>query len=802
MLQFCLGKQCVLSATRAHFGETVYVPRFFTEHDFEVTSEEQREELLKTLNRSGGTWTRACDYVCSRLSIIRLPVQREGRWRVALLPNIVGASDADVSVQVGMFYELLEKSEQLLGDSLSAEQVASLKAVLPPGSGMRTLVDYLIAKFAPDATRLALGYTRNRAERLVARYDIFVSERHATREAAYLKVSGKVIKRTGEEIKDLKRATEHEMQRLVQKEHLLQKVARRARVDGGGWKSEEDFITIIKDVVRGMGEASSKGATGATPEDADILEKAQKAFGIAGGKVDRIYQAVRAAVIARFGRDVSRTTVYNCFVEAGIKFAGNVPEMALVLHQHYCRARVLLYVWFFLCFSAWSIVLSIDQKALYKANCDRHKGKEIQIMSERARWAVTDKGAGYDTLCSLALFSIWLLPWRALSVEMAARVGLSAFMAKMVTAFGYDSEEVYGERDGCAAAYGYIAAVKGLNSDECEPESSARNQGAVDKFCTEFHEFCAGPDGMFVPLVLFILDNSKGPADKDFAFCLGLFFFIRNLDVAAAVSPAGKCSYEVPVEKVNGALARRLKGVMIRFKAECIDKMAAALSSLWALCYKTDVATFSGGGGHVDVKVASEVKTAFPWDAVEIKAFLAAKPAGRVDFNSRHEQQWPGISDLYRKVFLYQMGTNSDGYVLFSRDSGSCMWRKREGCSAHEPWRGPRGMRLLLDLWPRGVPPPLCPQRSVRGLTHGQPSATTCASCTRTSPPTPSTRGASAMLLGRRASPCPVAKNRARSRISTWSSAVCCPRSCGRSCRRSSSLSARQSPTTSSTWRR
>ena len=49
-------------------------------------------------------------------------------------------------------------------------------------------------------------------------------------------------------------------------------------------------------------------------------------------------------------------------------------------------------------YGANSVILSIDQKALYKANCDRAKGKDMQIMSERARWGVTNKGSGYDTL--------------------------------------------------------------------------------------------------------------------------------------------------------------------------------------------------------------------------------------------------------------------------------------------------------------------------------------------------------------------------------------------------------------------
>ena len=148
---------------------------------------------------------------------------------------------------------------------------------------------------------------------------------------------------------------------------------------------------------------------------------------------------------------------------------------------------------------------------------------------------------------------------------------------------------------------------------------------------------------------------------------------------------------------------------MVRYKAESKSPKGAANEALRATCERVDGATFNGGGGVVNVEVASDHKTAFPWDAVEIKEFLAASPEGKAAFKSKHEQQWPGIADLYRKVYLYQMGANTDGHILYSHDSGSCIWRKREGCTAHEPWRGPTGMRLLLALWPAGIPPSIVP---------------------------------------------------------------------------------------------
>jgi hypothetical protein len=199
--------------------------------------------------------------------------------------------------------------------------------------------------------------------------------------------------------------------------------------------------------------------------------------------------------------------------------------------------------------------------------------------------------------------------------------------------------------------------------------------------------------------VLFILDNSKGPSDKDFNFALGIFWKIHDLDAAAAVSPAGKCSHDVPVEKVNGGMARRIRGSMVTFQAESDDPMARANESLRTLCDRVHGATCNGGGGCIDVIVAADVETSFTWDAVEQKTFLGLSALDREAFTSTHEGTWPGISDLYRTVHEYQFGTNSDGHMLFFHDSGSCMWRKRDGCGAHGPWRGPAVQQKMLDAW-------------------------------------------------------------------------------------------------------
>ena len=127
-LEFCKWKQNVLRALRGRFGESVYIPDFFEDHEFDVASE-QREALVRAVNVK----LRAIkDFVCESLNVTRLPVRRGGSWYVALLPNMVGASDADVAAGVGTFYELLKLREEQhrRGDELTADDVANLAATL------------------------------------------------------------------------------------------------------------------------------------------------------------------------------------------------------------------------------------------------------------------------------------------------------------------------------------------------------------------------------------------------------------------------------------------------------------------------------------------------------------------------------------------------------------------------------------------------------------------------------------------------------------------------------------------------
>eukprot|EP00966_Prymnesium_polylepis_P159060 3675992-Prymnesium_polylepis.1 len=135
-LEFCKWKQHILRALQSLFGQEVFISDFCQQHDFQVDSPEQCTKLRTATQ--GGQYTIICDCICECLNVTRMPVLHDSTWCIALLPNMVGASDTDVASGVGTFYELLELRRQQLeqhrGEKLSSDDVANLAAVLR-GSG-------------------------------------------------------------------------------------------------------------------------------------------------------------------------------------------------------------------------------------------------------------------------------------------------------------------------------------------------------------------------------------------------------------------------------------------------------------------------------------------------------------------------------------------------------------------------------------------------------------------------------------------------------------------------------------------
>ena len=190
VLEFCKWKQMVLRALQSRFGETVCVAEFFQIHKFETVhseeeqrSEEQRSKLAIAMQAQ--TWKHISVFVCESLNVTRLPVQRNGRWCVAVLPNVVGASDIDVASGVGTFYEVLElhRQQEQRGDALSSGDVAKLAVALRGGAGVeRTFINYLAAKWALRSCRKHLGLIN------LGKYDEDVRGLCTECAAAFLKV--------------------------------------------------------------------------------------------------------------------------------------------------------------------------------------------------------------------------------------------------------------------------------------------------------------------------------------------------------------------------------------------------------------------------------------------------------------------------------------------------------------------------------------------------------------------------------------------------------------------------------------
>ena len=259
---FFLKKQEVLLQLHSWLGESVHVPFFFCKYNFlgddaqhtvcspphppqphpstptpsTLATHKTRHvpchadaaapvtHQVQTLH-SHNHYRIASSFICNNLNVVRLPVKVAGHWhwRQALLPNIVGLSDEDFSEQLGHFYQL-EAVRSNQGATMTPEDVRNLKATLPAGSGSRAVVDFLIAKFADDETRRVLGYTPGRVKSLISRYDDFTQSQRVQRARAELKVAGKVIKTTGEGIRQIRKAADYEMRRVTLKEKVRARV--------------------------------------------------------------------------------------------------------------------------------------------------------------------------------------------------------------------------------------------------------------------------------------------------------------------------------------------------------------------------------------------------------------------------------------------------------------------------------------------------------------------------------------------------------------------------------------------------
>jgi hypothetical protein len=341
-------------------------------------------------------------------------------------------------------------------------------------------------------------------------------------------------------------------------------------------------------------------------------------------------------------------------------------------------------------FPEWSLRLSVDPKALIKAGSDGFAGKSFQYGDDRRIWGAADHNMGLDTLCKICVYSIWLMPWSDLEVEMACRPGLEEFIDGLEELGLYDRNEHHrGGRVGYAAGFGHIHGGDNVPESLKKPEDAGRNANDLDRLESKYPTLFCDPNGDPAPFRMIIPDNAHGSGEKLTVFASGLSFFLLDLDILVIVSNAGKCSTCNPVEQLNGALATRLSGVPIPYDVHA-DPGSAAELALTTVVNTLHGATFRGGQVHVFE--AKNVPTTFRYDTTDMKVFMASSEADKKVYISSLEEEWPGVSNLYRLVWSHQSGCAP--HPMYSEGESIGIWLKNDSWS--KPWRGPESMKMIL----------------------------------------------------------------------------------------------------------
>ena len=662
--------------------------------------------------------------VLRMLNIIRLPVQmisrRAGCWNqnqfvMCWIPNIGGASDDEVKRQIELFYRV-RNLESETSTTLTAAQVSDLKAIVPDGCG--PLIEYMIAKLASPQIRRELGIVDGRARSVVARFDALTDTIAEMREVAELRVAGKVIRTTGEGVKNAKRAVNHMLQSTVNKHDLLREHGRKASTTHRSFVDR--FGAELKPVLHelALSQDPSYKVGDATPVDGALIHNAWTG---PGGFCEHFHDLLQVYLASDAwapkhpdALSCSLSTTKKLLKHANIQYLANENQRPTVLSMHYCASSVKMFKLLFTLFGAYATITSIDAKSLLKCGVGTDGTKQFQITDMRSQWGKPDHSAGADHLYKISLYSMWLLP-------LFATIGAAASLTKecegLLNSFGWKREEHCADRVGLAVAHAHL---EGYN-----PETSPRNMGDVDELLTDWSQYFLDPDGTLVPFMLFELDNAHGPADDLFNFCMGILFFLRDLDICAGVSHAGRCSALQCVEKCNGALARRTRGKPIPVEHDAPDRMsdtekqAVSAKALQTVVRLTHGATFKSGGNYVSVKSArskwadphppnpdeplkANPDLKFPWDSGEVTRFWKANEAEKSSFVWRGtaNDTFPAaaIVALLRKVWR-AWNLKGDDRLFFKTDHAS-VWRKTEK-GDHPEHLAPRGPVAFIEILTR-----------------------------------------------------------------------------------------------------
>jgi hypothetical protein len=164
-----------------------------------------------------------------------------------------------------------------------------------------------------------------------------------------------------------------------------------------------------------------------------------------------------------------------------------------------------------------------------------------------------------------------------------------------------------------------------------------RDAADVAEMIETYPQYFLTPDFKLVPFMIFEKDNSHGVQDLSCRFAFTVLALLYDLDYLCIGSQEAGYSMLNTVESMNGALSRRLNGAPFTLDLPAPD--AASPSELRAaeklvlkeICRRANGATYSTGGGHINVVESRSTLLAsgFEFRPTEMAAYVEAAKAGQ-----------------------------------------------------------------------------------------------------------------------------------------------------------------------------
>eukprot|EP00966_Prymnesium_polylepis_P231512 5356430-Prymnesium_polylepis.1 len=360
----------------------------------------------------------------------------------------------------------------------------------------------------------------------------------------------KVIKSSGRQPKDLERAVNNRLRKLVSDRKLLRDPRQRlVREAVGAVLRSPDVLEVLRDIAHNF-SASFKGASGNTPEDAVYIEQLSARWGKTGSQTARILDLLNVYLLHHLNRKISPQKMRKLFKLAGIKCVKAVNNARDPSDAQYWARRGLKSVkQAFIAIAMWAVYCGGDAKSLKKFGVAGAERREYMMMDVRR--TKPDHQGGLDSIGAIGQFAVAVLPVKQYAAVFDGEA--DGFMAHDLP--GWKAVSHFAPREGLAVMVGY--------NEKEQPETATRNMSSLLKVLTRWPTHFACPTGDVVPLMALECDNGK--LSKLFFWLCGILFFALDLTLLPIISNAALWSALGFIETVNGGAATRQSGRVLDF---------------------------------------------------------------------------------------------------------------------------------------------------------------------------------------------------------------------------------------------